>query len=107
MNILNILSSVVAPVTKLIDELHTSDEEKLVIKNQMLQIQAAAYNQAVELEKQTMRARTDIIRAEANGQSWLQRSWRPVTMLTFLMLVVADSFGWLANPLASEAWTLL
>ena len=22
-------------------------------------------------------------------------------------LVVCDSFGWLANPLASEAWTLL
>ncbi|KRT55049.1 hypothetical protein Ga0074115_11321 [endosymbiont of Ridgeia piscesae] len=28
-------------------------------------------------------------------------------MLTFLALVVFDSFGWLANPLADEAWTLL
>ena len=28
-------------------------------------------------------------------------------MLTFLGLVVCDSFGWLANPLAAEAWTLL
>jgi len=28
-------------------------------------------------------------------------------MLTFLGLVVCDSFGWLASPLAAEAWVLL
>jgi len=28
-------------------------------------------------------------------------------MLTFLVLVVLDSFGVLASPLADEAWTLL
>jgi hypothetical protein len=28
-------------------------------------------------------------------------------MLTFLLLVVFDSFGWLTNRLAPEAWTLL
>jgi hypothetical protein len=28
-------------------------------------------------------------------------------MLTFLILVVCDSFGWLAFSLSSEAWTLL
>jgi hypothetical protein len=28
-------------------------------------------------------------------------------MLTFLVLVVFDSFGWLANPLAPAAWLLL
>lgn len=107
MNILNILGSIVSPIINLIDELHTSDEEKLIIKNKMMQIQANAYTQAIELEKQVMQAKASIITAEANGQSWLQRSWRPITMLTFLALVVADSFGWLANPLATEAWTLL
>lgn len=107
MSILNILGSIVSPITNLIDELHTSDEEKLIIKNKMMQIQANAYSEAIELEKQVMQAKASIITAEANGQSWLQRSWRPITMLTFLALVVADSFGWLANPLATEAWTLL
>lgn len=28
-------------------------------------------------------------------------------MLTFLILVVCDSFGWLAFILSNEAWTLL
>jgi len=39
--------------------------------------------------------------------SWLQRIWRPLTMLSFLALVVADSFGLLVFRLSAEAWTLL
>ena len=30
-----------------------------------------------------------------------------MTMLTFLILVVCDSFGWLAFRLSNEAWALL
>ncbi|WP_305790653.1 3TM-type holin [Candidatus Endoriftia persephone] len=61
----------------------------------------------LDYETKLMESQASIIKAETTGQSWLQRSWRPVTMLTFLALVVFDSFGWLANPLADEAWTLL
>lgn len=111
MNILSILAEVISPITNLIDNLHTSTEEQLIQKNKMksevLAVQAKAFTQAFELEKQAMQAQASIINAEANGQSWLQRSWRPITMLTFLGLVVFDSFGWLASPLASEAWVLL
>ena len=49
----------------------------------------------------------NVVIAEASGKSWLQRSWRPITMLSFLVLVILDSFGLLVNPLAKEAWTLL
>ena len=52
-------------------------------------------------------AKSSAITAEANGQSWMQRNWRPITMLTFLGLVVCDSFGLLAFRLADQAWTLL
>jgi len=44
---------------------------------------------------------------EAKGQSRLQRNWRLITMLTFLILVVCDSFGMLAFRLSDEAWLLL
>ena len=30
-----------------------------------------------------------------------------MTLLSFLVLVILDSFGLLVNPLAKEAWTLL
>lgn len=60
-----------------------------------------------ELEYRTMEAQSQVVIAEAQGGSWIQRSWRPVTMFTFLFLVVLDSFGLLVTPLAPEAWTLL
>jgi len=107
MGILSIIASVITPVTELIDSVHTSDEERLTAKQKVLELQANAYSQALEIEKQLLQSKSEIIIAEAKGDSWLQASWRPITMLTFLSLVVMDSFGWLASPLASEAWTLL
>lgn len=107
MNLLNIIGEVVKPITGLIDDLHTSDEEKMKLKNRMYEMQAEAFSKALEFEKNLVSAKSEIIAAEAKGQSWLQRSWRPITMLTFLVLVVLDSFGWLKNPLSAEAWTLL
>ena len=107
MNLFSFLGSIIEPVTNLIDEMHTSDEEKLQIKERVIKLQAEAYTQALEFEKAQMQAQADIIKAEAQGQSWIQRSWRPITMLTFLCLVVLDSFGLLAFRLSEEAWTLL
>ena len=42
------------------------------------------------------------IREEAKGESWLQRNWRPLTMLTFVGLVVAKWLG-LTDHSISEA----
>ena len=63
--------------------------------------------QLLTLESEILKVQANVIMSEANGQSWLQRSWRPITMLVFLVLVVLDSFGLLPFRLASEAWSLL
>ena len=107
MNIFNFISEIFKPAAKLIDDLHTSDEEKLTLKNKLTVIQNQMHSKIIDYETKPLASQTSIITAEANGQSLIQRNWRPITMLTFLALVVCDSFGWLANPLASEAWTLL
>ena len=107
MNLLGFIGQIFEPATKLIDDLHTSDEERLEIKQKMFQIQSEAFKQAEAYEKELLSAKAKIISAEAQGASWLQRNWRPITMLTFLVLVVCDSFGLLAFRLADEAWTLL
>jgi len=70
-------------------------------------LQTGLATQAMEYEKQLLDSQSSIIIAEAKGGSWIQQNWRPITMLTFLVLVVLDSFGILASPLADEAWTLL
>jgi hypothetical protein len=107
MGVVDFIASIFKPATDLIDNLHTSDEEKQIQANALVSLQNQITGKMLDLDAQLLAAQSQIITAEANGQSWMQRNWRPITMLTFLMLVVFDSFGWLANPLAEQAWTLL
>ncbi len=107
MSILAIIGSVFKPAAKLIDSLHTSDAEKRELTNQLTVIQNEFAGRVLDYETKLMESRASIINAESTGKSWLQRNWRPLTMLTFLILVVLDSFGLLAFRLATEAWTLL
>ncbi len=107
MAIWTFLGTLIDPVTRLIDDLHTSDEERGQLKAEMLKLQNSVTTQLLTYEKQLLEAQSSVIRAEAQGQSWLQRSWRPITMLTFLVLVVFDTMGWTTFRLAEEAWTLL
>ncbi|OZG72452.1 hypothetical protein BTA51_15100 [Hahella sp. CCB-MM4] len=107
MNVLSFISSIFEPAVRLVDELHTSEEEKLDMRRRIQQIENEFLGKVLEYETKLMDNQATIIKAEAMGQSWLQRSWRPITMLTFLVLVVFDSFGILATPLADEAWLLL
>jgi hypothetical protein len=107
MNWFSLVGSIFKPAAELIDNLHTSDHEKLQIKQAMFELQIEAFNKAEEYETKLLDAKKTIITAEAQSQSWIARNWRPITMLTFLFLVVLDSLGLLPFRLASEAWTLL
>lgn len=60
--------------------------QEMVLTGQMKEIEEAA----------------SIIRAEASGDSFLQRSWRPITMLVFVALIVARWLG-VAAPGMTEA----
>lgn len=107
MNLLSLIGQIFKPAVDLVDELNTSEEEKLAIKAQTLETYVKAINLGVEAETRSLEARARIVEEEAKSENPLTSSWRPITMLTFLALVVGDSFGLLASPLAPEAWTLL
>jgi len=107
MNVFSFISNIFEPAVKLVDELHTSDEEKLKLQAQIKAVENELLAKVIDYESKLLEGKTAIITAEATGQSWMQRNWRPITMLTFLVLVVCDSFGWLPSPLAGDAWTLL
>lgn len=107
MSLLSFIGEIFKPAAALIDDLHTSEEERGKLANELATIQNNVMIKALELQEKMLAAQSQIITAEAQGQSWLQRNWRPITMLTFLVLVVLDSFGLLANRLAPEAWLLL
>lgn len=104
---LNFLASLFGPVSNLISEAIEDKDKANEIKAKMFAMQNEIASKTLDLERETLEAKKSIIVAEANGQSLLQRNWRPITMLTFLVLVVCDSFGMLAFRLADQAWTLL
>jgi hypothetical protein len=107
MNVLSLIGQIFKPAAALIDNLHTSEEEKLIQKAQLLELQTSFLEEALDYETEQLKSKTAIIMAEANSASWLARNWRPITMLTFLVLVCLDVFGWLAFRLSEEAWLLL
>ena len=55
--------------------------------NAEAEMQAAILEHAATLEQ----AAASIIRAEAGGDSWLQRNWRPILMLT-IVAIVANNY---------------
>ena len=107
MGIFSFISDIFKPAAQLIDDLHTSGEEKLQMQAELTRLQNEISTKILDYETKLLESQASIINAESTGHSWLQRNWRPIVMLVFLALVVLDSFGWLANPLAPEAWTLL
>ena len=97
-------SNVIGEIGKVIDNLFTSEEERLNAKNKILQVLKEK-----ELELQKMQ--TDIIIAEAKG-NWLQRSWRPILMLSFGFIIIytkfiAPLFDLAIPELEDEFWNLL
>jgi|TARA_R110000796_G_scaffold83307_2_gene182371 hypothetical protein len=96
--------NVIADIGKVVDDLFTSEEERIAAKNKILQV-----IKEKELELQKMQ--TDIIIAEAKG-NWLQRSWRPILMLSFGFIVIyvkfiGPLFGLAIPELENEFWNLL
>ena len=88
MSVFSFISEIFEPAAKLVDDLHTSKEEKLQLQAQIKKVENELLAKVIDYESQLLESKTKIITAEATGQSWLQRNWRPITMLTFLVLVV-------------------
>ncbi len=107
MSILGFLTEIISPVTKLVDEVSTNDEERGQLRLALNQLQVRLSSRLIDYEQRLSELRAQTVQSESQGHSWLQRNWRPITMMTFLVLVVADAFGWTSSPLNDKAWDLL
>ena len=83
-----IVGKVIDGVVGLIDQVVEDKDEANKLKAQMI-----AVFQNADLTKFTslVKAQAGIIMAEANGHSWLQRNWRPMLMLIF-MIIIANNY---------------
>lgn len=76
-----------------------ADEIKRKEVENQLSLAVLQHSHAIE------QAAGEIIKTEAASSHWLAANWRPLTMLTFVILIVARWFGWSA-PGLSEAEAL-
>lgn len=100
----------IGPITRLLEQIlpnkKAQDEAKLKMLEALHKAQSEEY-----------KAKGAIITAEAKGESWLQRNWRPMTMCIYGLVVANNyiiapylgAFGIIIPTLkiAPEMWTLL
>lgn len=86
MALFGLVKRLVEPVTDLISEFVTDKDKAKELEYKI----EKALSESLDRE---LEAKRDIIVAEAKGESWLQRSWRPITMLAFLVLIFVYWFG--------------
>jgi hypothetical protein len=76
----DIIKGAIEPVTGLINNMHTSDEEKRKIQLAMDQLVNTVTTQLIN-------AQGNIIKAEAESEHWLTSTWRPITALVFVAII--------------------
>lgn len=81
----NAASDVTKSIGDVIGQLSTTDAEKLKAKAQLTEIVLDKLTQLSALQ-------ADVIKTEMTG-NWLQRSWRPMVMLVFTVIVISKWFG--------------
>lgn len=114
--ILGFVSGIIKPVTDLVDDLVTTDEERENIKLKLKNIENKFRADAMQYEAKIVQAQADIVKAEVQGKSWMQRNWRPILMLSIVTIIVNNYilFPYLgtitplkALDLPAGLWTLM
>jgi len=105
MNVLEFIAGIFKPFADLVDNVHTSTEEKMQLKNELAKTTNAVNIKLIELESQLIEAQAKVLTVEMQSDSWLGKNWRPTTMLIFVSLIVSTWLGFNASGL-TEAMIL-
>lgn len=89
--ILGFIEKIFKPAAELVDEVVTSKEEKMQLSNELFRMKQQLTMQMLDYEQKLMEKRASVIQGEVKG-TWLQRSWRPILMLSFGFIIVYQYF---------------
>jgi Holin of 3TMs, for gene-transfer release len=94
-----------------IDRIDKSDE-KLEIQLRYKELIARMEGACIDYEGKLLDSKANIIQAEAKGEGWLQRNWRPTLMLVCIFIVFSNYvlvpfFGIPSAILDDHIWNLI
>lgn len=87
------VGEVVEKVGNVIDDLHTSQEEKLKLKAEMLKLEADAKLKAVELENKYQEEISKRWESDNLNGSWLSKNVRPASLVYLLGVLTIMAFS--------------
>ncbi len=103
------LGGIVESIRKHFDDKNFTPEEKANIDLALRQAETELgetelkFKQALaESEARIYEAQSAVVSAEAKGESWLQRNWRPLLMVVFAFLLVCTWFGLFSSRIGPD-----
>jgi hypothetical protein len=81
----------IGPITSLISNVLDRVLPERMSEAERAKIQAQIVSELIKADWNTIEKQAQVILAEAQGQSWLQRNWRPILMLT-IVAIVANNY---------------
>ena len=89
----NTIANFFKPIADVVDNLHTSEEEKMVLRNQLAQIEAQVATKLMELQMKALEATSQVAIAEQQHGNFLSKTWRPITSYIFVGIILAMCMG--------------
>ena len=86
-------------IAGLVDSVTTTDEERLEKQVQLDKVKNRLEVNLAKLDAEFAQVQSKVIIAEAQSESWITRTWRPLTMMAFVALPFFVLFGLDPAPL--------
>lgn len=106
MSFLSFLGGIFKPAATLIDKVHTSDAERLELRNALAQIELEVLKETSNLQAKLAEANAKVAEAEAASESWFVRHYRPMIISSMFVLIMLESFGVLKTELPEVFWQI-
>ena len=90
---LPIIGAAINGFQKIMGQFRMTPKEKSDAEAQLMELQASLTTELVHYEAKKYEESSKTIRAEVASGSWLAVNWRPITMLTFLVMLVSHWYG--------------
>ena len=106
------VKGLVDSVGGIIDDLSTSDEERLTAQATLLKLERDFQVSIMDADVAFAKEQAKVLEAEVASSSWLASSWRPILMLVFTYIiahnfVIAPLFSITVVPIPEPMWELL